>query len=176
MQLLDVVPGSVFSYAGRQWTLLDRREDRCLCLSVLGEGSRQYDTGMRARFDQAAIGRWLNGEYFEALLSGGASAADFSPLLLNLANGGVGDVVYALHVGLLSWRQWLRYADRIPPVWAWQWSCSLSEGIYGTGLRCMAGSGSHGYVYYPPNHPDPVVRPAVSLFGYAEVSCGGSPS
>lgn len=176
MQLSDVVLGSIFTYAGRQWTLLDRREDRCLCLSALGEGSRQYDSGIQARFDRSAIGRWLNGEYYEALLSCGASASDFTPILMNLANGGVGDCVHGMHVGLLSWRQWFYYRDRIPPIWRWQWTCSLSEGIYGTGLRCMAGNESNGYAYYPPNHPEPIVRPAVSLFCAAEVSGGGSPS
>lgn len=163
MQLREVKVGSGFRYAGREWILLDRRSDRHLCISAAGEGARQFDPGIKARFDQAAAGAWLNGEYYEALLSGGASAADFTPMVLNLANGGVGDVVYALHVGLLSWRQWLHYAPMIPPIWRWQWTCSLSDGIRGTGLRCMAGSGANGYSYYPPNHPDPIMRPAVSL-------------
>ncbi|MBQ9321004.1 MAG: hypothetical protein IJ239_01390, partial [Eubacterium sp.] len=127
MQLCEIEVGSVFSYGGRSFTLLDRREDRHLCIAAAGEGSRQYDSGLHARFDQAAVGRFLNQDYYEALLADGASAADFSPLVMNLANGGVGDVVYALHVGLLSWRQWFFYRDRIPPIWRWQWTCSLAD-------------------------------------------------
>ena len=163
MQLREVSVGSAFWYAGREWILLDRRGDRHLCIHAAGEGPRQFDRGMQARFNESAAGAWLNGEYYEALLQCGASAADFTPLVLNLANSGIGDVVYALHVGLLSWRQWLHYAGSIRPVWAWQWTCSLSEGKFGTGLRCMAGSGANGYAYYPPNHPDPIIRPALSL-------------
>lgn len=168
-QLQDIEIGSRFEYGGRSWILLDRREDRHLCISENGEGSRQYDGGIQARFDKAAIGRWLNGEYYEALLSGGASAADFTPVLMNLANHGEADCVHGMRVGLLSWRQWFTYSDRIPPIYRWQWTCSISDGIRGAGLMCMAGSGRNGYAYYPPNHPDPIVRPAVSLVGYAEV-------
>lgn len=169
-QLQTIEPGSCFRYGGREWILLDRREDRNLCLSLDGDGSRQYDGGIQARFDRAAVSKYLNGEYYEALLSGGASVADFTPILMNLANSGDGDCVYGLHAGLLSWRQWLRYSDRIKPIHAWQWTCSISDGIRGAGLMCMAGSGRNGYAYFPPNHPDPILRPAISLLGGAEVT------
>ena len=149
--------------------LLDRLEDRHLCISAAGIGSRQYDAGIEARFDRASIGRWLNGEFYQDLLAVGASAAVFTPILMNLANGGIGDIVHGMHVGLLSWRQWFRYSDLIPPIYNWQWSCSLSDGTRGVGLRCMAGSGRNGYAYYPPNHPEPIVRPTLSLLGAAEI-------
>ena len=169
MQLSELQFGDRFEYGGRSWVLLDRREDRHLCISAEGEGSRQYDGGIRARFDEAAVGRWLNGEYYEAMLQAGSSAADFTPILMNLANRGEADCVHGLRIGLLSWRQWFVYAERIPPIFRWQWTCSISDGVRGPGLMCMAGSGRNGYAYFPPNHPDPIVRPAVSLFGYAEV-------
>ena len=169
MLLSEIRPGNNFRYAGRTWTLLNRIEDRNLCLSVEGEGSGQYDRGMEARFDKASLGRWLNDQYYQMLLRDGGSAADFTPILMNLAISGIGDCVHGLHAGLLSWKQWLRYSDRIPPIHAWQWSCSLAEGIRGLGLRCMVGSGRSGYAYFQPNQRDPIVRPAISLLNSAEV-------
>lgn len=174
MQLRELTIGSTFGYAGRRWILLDRKEDRCLVLMSATLGSRQYDGGHHARFDQSSLGAWLNKEFAEALLSGGASESDLTPILLNIAPGQTADCVHGRRAGLLSWRQWLRYADLIlaatgpKPYWAWQWTCTISEGIHGQGLRCVADR-PQSYAYYPPNHPEPEVRPALSLMAYAEV-------
>ena len=77
MLLCEVSVGAVFGYGGREWILLDRREDRHLCISRAGVGSRPYDGGLEARFDRAEVGRYLNGAYYEALLAGAGADEAF---------------------------------------------------------------------------------------------------
>lgn len=173
MDLQSLEVGKRFTYARREWILLDRHEDRHLCVCAECEERRQFDRGMTARFDQAAISEWLNGEYYVSLISAGASAIDFSPMLMNLSMSTTeGDCIYTRRVGILSLHHWRRFMvsgeNALHPVWRWQWTCTISDGIYGQGLCCVAGK-SGNYVYYPPNHPDPLVRPAVCLRGWAEV-------
>ena len=172
MQLMELKKGSRFVYAQQEWILLDRQEDKHLCLSAATAGARQYDRGMNARFDQAAISEWLNGAYYNSLLSAGAAAVDFNMLMMNLSiSTTAGDCIYVNRVGILSLHQWRHYLTAISrqPLWQWQWTCSIIDGINGPGLCCVAGKDGN-YVYYPPNHPYPQVRPVLSLRGWAEVS------
>ncbi|MBQ6519461.1 MAG: hypothetical protein IJI14_12125 [Anaerolineaceae bacterium] len=170
MQLQALEPGRTFEYAGREWILLDRYEDRHLCITARPETARQYDKGLHCRFDQAAVNTWLNGEYYQRLLASGGKEIDFNSLLMNLSISMTeGDCVRATHVGLLSWHQRIRYDALIPHVWRWEWSCTISDGIYGHGLRCIAGK-PQKFAYYPPNHPEPMLRPALSLSGWAEIN------
>lgn len=170
MQLQSLTVGKRFEYAGQGWILLARHEDRHLCCAAEPVGARVYDDGLHARFDEAAVNTWLNGEYYNGLLSAGAAAVDFCSLLMNLSiSSTIGDCVYAQRVGLLSWFQRLRYDPLIPRVWRWEWTCTISDGIYSRGLRCVAGK-PQAYAYYPPNHPEPMVRPALSLRGWNEVN------
>lgn len=174
MQLQSLEVGKRFAYARREWILLDRHEDRHLCVCAECDGARQFDRGMTARFDQGALCEWLNGEYYTGLIRDGASAIDFSPLMMHLGMSTTeGDCIYTKRVGILSLHQWRRFMtggeNALHPVWRWQWTCTISEGIFGQGLCCVAGK-SGNYVYYPPNHPEPLVRPAVCLRGWAEVS------
>lgn len=169
MQLQTLDLGNIFTYAGKRWILLDRREEFHLCIAADNEGPCAYDGGLRARFDEAAISGRLNGAYFADLLQNGGTATDFNSLLMNLSvSMTVGDCIRSPHVGLLSWHQRLRYDTLIPRVWHWEWTCTISDGIYGSGLRCVAGK-PQNYAYFPPNHPDPVLRSAISLRGWAEV-------
>lgn len=170
MQIQALEIGKSFGYAGQEWILLDRHEDRHLCIAAAPTEARQYDRGMHCRFDQATINSWLNGEYYASLLGSGGNAIDFNSLLMNMSiSMEVGDCTRALHVGLLSWHQRIRYDALVPHVWRWEWSCTISDGIYGHGLRCIAGK-PQKFAYYPPNHPEPMLRPALSLSGWAEIN------
>ena len=165
MQLKALELGSYFTYAGKQWILLDRRDDLHLCLAVEPVGSRQYDRGKRARFEESSLCAWLNEEYFRDLLQAGGKTEDITSMQMNLSISRTDrDCIRVPHVGLLSWHQRIHYDALIPRVWKWEWSCTISEGVHGKGLRCIAGKPAT-YAYYPPNHPDPIVRPAAVMKG-----------
>lgn len=168
-QLQTLDPGKSFEYAGRAWILLDRHEDRHLCITAEPVTAMQFDKGLNSRFEKASVNNWLNGQWFYELLQAGGKEIDFNSILMNISfSMTIGDCVRGLHAGLLSWHQWLRYDALIPRACHWQWTCTISEGIRGNGLRCIAGK-PQTYGYYPPNDPTPMVRPAVSLAGWTEV-------
>lgn len=162
--------GERFGYGGTEWVLLDRQEDRHLCCTAEPICARQFDPGVQARFEKSKLHDWLQGEWFEGLIGNGGKETDFCSVLMNLSISFhmlQGDCVRVQHAGLLSWHQWLRYDERIPRVWKWQWTCTISDGIRGHGLRCVGGK-PQSYGYYLPHDPTVMVRPVVSLRGYAE--------
>lgn len=165
--LADLKPGRNFLFAAIHWTLLDKTEEKALCLMLDQSGPIQFDEGAGSDYRAASLRTYLEGHFMKILLNNGARKIDFLPLQMDLSRDGEKNaIVMDAGIGLLSWRQLCKYQAIIPrssESYGWFWTCTQSAGILGPGL---IGSPCHlhpAFGYFQAHMDGLFIRPAICL-------------
>ncbi|MEG2136056.1 MAG: mucin-5AC, partial [Clostridia bacterium] len=78
--------GSLFTYGGIKWAVLDHAKGCELCISADIVDKRAFDTENRNDFAVSTLRAWLNGEFLNGLLENGAKKSAFEDLDLDLTS------------------------------------------------------------------------------------------
>ncbi|MEG1192561.1 MAG: hypothetical protein RSG50_04985 [Clostridia bacterium] len=133
--LRDLECGSLFSYGGIEWALLDYPEfeswdeedvDTALCISAGVVEKRAFDDGGLNDFTNSGLRAWLNGKFIDHLVDHGADMSKFDDLVLDLtSDDGLRDYdLDQVKIGLITCKNYRAYRRNIPPVKEGWWTCT----------------------------------------------------
>ncbi|MEG1515353.1 MAG: hypothetical protein RSD95_10750, partial [Clostridia bacterium] len=150
VKLGDLERGSLFSYGGIEWALLDdpefESEDEdvatALCISADVVCKKALDAKNRNNFKESTLRAWLNGEFIDHLVDHGADMSKFDDLFLDLtSDDGLRDYDFdEAKIGLITCDKYRMYRRYIPQVEGWWWTCtprSTKHGADGDYVRCV---------------------------------------
>jgi hypothetical protein len=117
--------GSRFTYGGQKWILLELNNGAALCLAhdVLKE-TRAFDENECNDWTISTLREWLNEDYINELISGGAERDAFMPMVVDLtSDDGLKDYGSdTCKIALISDEQYRRFRTLIPAASNWWWT------------------------------------------------------
>lgn len=152
--------GSVFTYGGIRWILLEHARNAALCLAAdLLPDEKPFDAEGNNDWAGSSLRAYLNGDFVNNLLTAGADADAFAEMVVDLtSDDGLDDYgTDRCKIALISDAQYRRFRKIIPNVNNWWWTITpfstakngysrTARGVNTSGALsyCSAWSGSYG--------------------------------
>lgn len=117
--------GSVFTYGGIRWILLEHARNAALCLAAdLLPDEKPFDAEGNNDWAGSSLRAYLNGDFVKDLLTAGADADAFVEMVVDLtSDDGLDDYgTDRCKIALISDAQYRRFRKIIPNVNNWWWT------------------------------------------------------
>lgn len=143
--------GSVFTYGGIRWILLEHARNTALCLAVdLLLDEKPFDTGGSNDWAGSSLRAYLNDDFIKELVAAGADADAFVEMVVDLtSDDGLDDYgTDRCKIALISDAQYRRFRKIIPNVNNWWWTItpfSTAKNGYSRYARYVFTSGALSY-------------------------------
>ena len=166
--------GSIFTYGGIRWIVLEQSGAAALSLAVdLLPDTMPFDKEDRNDWAVSTLREYLNGEFLKQLVEAGADAGAFAEMVVDLtSDDGLDDYgTDRCKIALISDAQYRRFRRIIPNVDNWWWTItpfSTEKNGYSRYARYVHSSGA--LHYYNARLGDSGVRPLCNLKSSITVS------
>lgn len=122
-KLENLGAGSLFTYGGVEWVILDRRPNIALCLAADVLEERAFDEGNKNDFAASSLRAYLNGEFVQKMVDAGASEEGFGTMAIDLtADDGLENYGKdRARIGLLTCEMYRSFRSVIPELQKWWW-------------------------------------------------------
>lgn len=140
--------GSVFTYGGIRWIVLEQSGAAALVLAAdLLPDEMPFDEEDRNDWAVSTLRQYLNGEFFKQLVEAGADADAFNEMVVDLtSDDGLDDYgTDRCKIALISDAQYRRFRRIIPNVDNWWWTVtpfSTAQNGYSRRARSVNSSGA----------------------------------
>lgn len=156
--------GSIFTYGGIRWIVLEQSGAAALSLAVdLLPDTMPFDKEDRNDWAVSTLREYLNGAFMKQLVEAGADADAFTEMVVDLtSDDGLDDYgTDRCKIALISDAQYRRFRRIIPNVDNWWWTItpfSTEKNGYSRNARSVNSSGalSHGTARYGNNGARPL--------------------
>lgn len=145
--------GSVFTYGGIRWIILEHARGAALCLAVdLLPDEKPFDTEGSNDWAGSSLRAYLNDDFIKELVAAGADADAFAEMVVDLtSDDGLEDYgTDRCKIALISDAQYRRFRKIIPNANNWWWTItpfSTAKNGYSRDARYVNTSGAL-YNYY----------------------------
>lgn len=139
--------GSVFTYGGIRWILLEHARNAALCLAAdLLPDEKPFDAEGNNDWAGSSLRAYLNGDFVKDLLTAGADADAFVEMVVDLtSDDGLDDYgTDRCKIALISDAQYRRFRKIIPNVNNWWWTITPFSTAKNGYSRIARGVGASG--------------------------------